>query len=66
MGAVFQPSELRQSVWDEHEDISKAIAAGKADRAVGLIGSHASMAGDYLVGKLDAYLSKSHSKRKAA
>lgn len=66
MGAVFQSSELRQSVWDEHEDISKAIAAGKADRAVGLIGSHASMAGDYLVEKLGAYLSQSSSKRKAA
>ncbi len=64
MGAVLQSSELRQSVWDEHEEISNAIAAGKADRAAELIASHASVAGEYLVEKLGVFLSST--KRKAA
>ena len=64
MGAVLQSSELRQSVWDEHEEISNAIAAGKADKAAELISSHASVAGEYLVEKLGVFLS--NSKRKAA
>ncbi len=64
MGAVFQSSELRQSVWDEHQQIASAIASGKADKAVELIAGHASMAGAYLVEKLGASLSNSN--RKAA
>ena len=35
MGSVLQSSELRQSVWNEHEDIARAIAAGKAELEVG-------------------------------
>lgn len=64
MGAVLQSSELRQSVWDEHEDIARAIAAGKADKAAESIASHASVAGEYLVEKLGVFLS--NTKRKAA
>ncbi len=40
MGAVLQRSGLREAVWDEHEAIAAAIAAGNADRAEALIGGH--------------------------
>ena len=32
MGAVLQSSGQREAVWDEHEAIAAAIAAGDADR----------------------------------
>ena len=31
MGAVLQPSRQREAIWDEHEAIAEAIAAGDAD-----------------------------------
>ncbi|MEZ0307920.1 MAG: GntR family transcriptional regulator, partial [Ramlibacter sp.] len=40
MGAVLQQSRQREAVWDEHEAIAKAIAAGDADRAARLIELH--------------------------
>ncbi len=54
MGAVLQPSEVRQTVWDEHEAISRAIAAGKGELAVALLGEHASLACQYLVTRFGA------------
>lgn len=33
MGAVLQVSSMRASIWDEHEAIAGAIAAGQAERA---------------------------------
>ena len=40
MGAVLQATHQRQSVWDEHEAIATAIAAGQAERAATLIDQH--------------------------
>ena len=40
MGAVLQRSAVRESVWDEHEAIAAAIAAGDPDRAEALISGH--------------------------
>jgi DNA-binding GntR family transcriptional regulator len=33
MGAVLQQMGQREAVWDEHEAIAEAIAAGDAERA---------------------------------
>lgn len=45
MGAVLQVSTMRESIWDEHEAIAKAIAAGDEDRAESLIRQHGEDAG---------------------
>jgi hypothetical protein len=37
MGAVLQQSRQRETIWDEHEAIARAIARGDADRAARLI-----------------------------
>ena len=52
MGAVLQSSHQRQTVWDEHEAIAKAIAAGKADLAVRLVQEHAHEASVQLTARL--------------
>jgi DNA-binding GntR family transcriptional regulator len=44
MGAVLQVSSMRASVWDEHEAIARAIAAGQADRAETLMRQHGEQA----------------------
>jgi DNA-binding GntR family transcriptional regulator len=46
MGAVLQASGLRGTVWDEHEAIAGAIAAGQADKAERLTHSHGHRASD--------------------
>jgi DNA-binding GntR family transcriptional regulator len=40
MGAVLQVSTMRESIWDEHETIAQAIAAGDAHTAETLIREH--------------------------
>ncbi len=40
MGAVLQVSTMRESIWDEHETIANAIAAGDALTAETLIREH--------------------------
>ena len=40
MGAVLQSVPQRESLWDEHEAIAEAIAAGDADSAARLIDEH--------------------------
>jgi DNA-binding FadR family transcriptional regulator len=40
MGAVLQVVGVREEVWDEHQAIADAIAAGDAQRATQLIDSH--------------------------
>ena len=45
MGAVLQLSTMRESIWDEHEAIVKAIALGDAARAENLIRQHGEDAG---------------------
>ena len=46
MGAVLQRSSLRHTVWDEHEAIAAAIAAGHADEAERLMGAHTQQAAE--------------------
>ena len=45
MGAVLQVSTMRESIWDEHEAIAKAIGEGNEHRAETLIRQHAEDAG---------------------
>jgi DNA-binding GntR family transcriptional regulator len=56
MGAVLQQSKQREAVWDEHEAIAKAIAAGDADRAARLIEQHSRRASENLAAQLTEVL----------
>lgn len=56
MGAVLQSSHQRQTVWDEHEAIASAIAAGNADGAVSLVQEHAHEASVQLTARLSEQL----------
>jgi DNA-binding GntR family transcriptional regulator len=56
MGAVLQQSKQREAVWDEHEAIAKAIAAGDADRAARLIEQHSRRASENLAAQLTQVL----------
>ncbi len=56
MGAVLQQSKQREAVWDEHEAIAKAIAAGDADRAGRLIEQHSRRASENLAAELTEVL----------
>jgi DNA-binding GntR family transcriptional regulator len=56
MGAVLQEARVRGSVWDEHEAIIHAIAAGDADRAELLARQHGEEAGEHLVRELDRHV----------
>lgn len=53
MGAVLQLSTMRESIWDEHEAIAKAIAHGDEAKAEALIREH----GEYAARNLAALLS---------
>ncbi len=52
MGAVLQQAGQRETVWDEHEEIATAIAAGEADRAARLVEEHSRRASDNLAERL--------------
>ncbi|MBX9613556.1 MAG: GntR family transcriptional regulator [Burkholderiales bacterium] len=52
MGAVLQSSLQRETVWDEHQAIADAIAAGDAARAVELIEHHSQQASTNLTARL--------------
>jgi DNA-binding GntR family transcriptional regulator len=52
MGAVLQQSRQREPVWDEHEAIAAAIAAGDADAAVRLMQDHSQQAAANLLARL--------------
>lgn len=57
MGTVLQSSaSQRQSIWDEHEAIAKAIAEGDSVRAGELSDAHTTKAREYLSSQLDEYL----------
>jgi DNA-binding GntR family transcriptional regulator len=56
MGAVLQVSTMRESIWDEHEAIAKAISAGDEDRAETLIRQHSEEAGRNLASLLSTAL----------
>ncbi|MGK6307085.1 GntR family transcriptional regulator [Variovorax sp. DT-64] len=57
MGAVLQSVPQRESLWDEHEAIAKAIAAGNADRAARLSDTHVTQAAQTLGTRLAERLS---------
>lgn len=58
MGAVLQSSRQRETVWDEHEHIAAAIAAGDAELAVELIDEHSLQAGQTLAARLSKVLKR--------
>jgi DNA-binding GntR family transcriptional regulator len=59
MGAVLQSVPQRESLWDEHEAIAKAIAAGDADTAARLSDAHGAQASRTLGMRLAERLSHS-------
>ena len=56
MGAVLQSSPQREALWNEHEAIAKAIAAGDGERAARLIDEHNRQASENLAGRLSHVL----------
>lgn len=52
MGTVLQAEPQRESLWDEHEAIATAIAAGNADRAARLSEQHVAKASEALGARL--------------
>lgn len=56
MGAVLQQMGQRESVWDEHQAIADAIAAGDAERAARLVEEHSLDASRALAERLDLVL----------
>ena len=56
MGAVLQQSVQRTAVWDEHEAIARAIAAGDGERAARLITEHSESASANLARQLQQVL----------
>lgn len=56
MGAVLQSVKLREAVWDEHEAISRAIAAKDARKAEALMRGHGEQASQVLEQKLGQVL----------
>ena len=56
MGAVLQSSPQREALWNEHEAIAKAIAAGDGERAARLIDDHSRQASENMAGRLSHVL----------
>jgi DNA-binding GntR family transcriptional regulator len=56
MGAVLQSSRQREAVWNEHQAIADAIAAGHGARAAQLIDDHSRQASENLAGRLSDVL----------
>ena len=56
MGVVLQQAGVRDTVWDEHEAILKAINRGDAQRAERLARQHGEEAGRHLVQELDRHV----------
>jgi DNA-binding GntR family transcriptional regulator len=54
MGASLQHSGLRETVWDEHEAIATAIAAGRAGEAERLMAGHGQRASEHIARRLGA------------
>ena len=59
MGAVLREERQREAVWDEHEAIANAIAAGDDAAAVRLIEEHSQHAGGNLADRLTHVLKSS-------
>ncbi|TFY97163.1 GntR family transcriptional regulator [Ramlibacter humi] len=62
MGAVLQQSRQREAVWNEHEAIARAIAAGDADKAAKLTLAHTDQAAGNLLRQLPAILNPPQAK----
>ena len=58
MAAALGESDLRVSVWDEHEGILRALEAGCAREAEDLCRGHAEQMADILTGRLKAVISR--------
>jgi len=58
---VLQAEPQRESLWDEHEAIATAIAAGNAERAARLSEAHVAQASEALSQRLARQLSRSAS-----
>ena len=58
MGAVLQASGLRDAIWDEHQAIADAIAAGNAERAAALVERHTARARANLMARLGEVLAE--------
>jgi DNA-binding GntR family transcriptional regulator len=58
MGAVLQSTQMRSTVWDEHEAIANAIVARNAKKADALMRAHGEQAGTHLHDRLTATLQK--------
>lgn len=58
MGAVLQASGLRDAIWDEHQAIADAIAAGNAERAGALVERHTERARANLMARLGEVLAE--------
>ena len=56
MGAVLQSAGVRATVWDEHEEILRAINRGDAALAERLARDHGESAGRNLAAQLNAYV----------
>lgn len=56
MGAVLQHGRLRRPVWDEHEAIARAVAAGDADAAAQAAEVHAHQAGQFMSTHLSTHM----------
>ncbi len=56
MGAVLQHAKHRETIWDEHDAIARAIARGDADCAAALIDQHGRRASANLRERLEAVL----------
>ena len=54
MGAVLQKSAVRDTVWDEHQAIAQAIAAGDAPAAERLMLAHDQRAAEHMTRQLTA------------
>jgi DNA-binding GntR family transcriptional regulator len=59
MGAVLRLSKRREGIWDEHEAIAEAIAAGDGNRAALLIEAHGRRASENLADQLADILNSS-------
>lgn len=56
MGVTLQQAGVRDTVWDEHEAILRAINRGDADRAERLARRHGEEAGNHLVHELGRHM----------
>ncbi|MDP9968753.1 DNA-binding GntR family transcriptional regulator [Variovorax paradoxus] len=61
MGAVLQAEPQRETLWDEHEAIAAAIAAGHAQRAAQLSEEHVARASEALGRRLAQQLARAAS-----